>query len=54
MVEWICGKFPFEKESMEAFLPEMLKEEGTNGMIQLLPGVHKTDGFFFARLRRIE
>lgn len=52
MVEWICDNFPFEKESMESFLPEMLKEEGTDGMIQLLPGVHKTDGFFFARLRR--
>ncbi len=52
MVEWICENFPFKRESMESFLPEMLKEEGTDGMIQLLPGVHKTDGFFFARLRR--
>lgn len=52
MVDWICDNFSFEKESMESFLPEMLKEDGTNGMIQLLPGVHKTDGFFFARLRK--
>lgn len=38
MVEWICSKFSFTKESMT----------------QLLPGVHDTDGFFFARLRKSE
>lgn len=54
MVEWLCENFPFRKESMAPFLPEPLKEEGADGMIQLLPGVHKTDGFFFARLRREE
>ncbi len=36
MAEWICKEFAFEKESMT----------------QLLPGVHDTDGFFFARLRK--
>jgi len=36
MAEWICREFSFKKESS----------------IQLLPGVHDTDGFFFARLRK--
>lgn len=36
MVEWICEQFGFEK----------------NRMVQLLPGVDETDGFFYARLRR--
>lgn len=52
IVEWLCKNFLFRKESMTPFLPEPLKEEGADGMIQLLPGVHMTDGFFFARLRR--
>lgn len=54
MADYICQNFSFEKESLTPFLPEMLKEEGANGMIQLLPGVHKTDGFFFARLRKLQ
>ena len=36
MAEWICREFSFIKESST----------------QLLPGVHDTDGFFFARLRK--
>ena len=36
MVEWICEQFAFEK----------------NRMVQLLPGIDETDGFFYARLRR--
>lgn len=51
MVEWFCEKFSFEPESMSAYLPEPLKESGACGMVQLLPGVHETDGFFLARLR---
>lgn len=58
MAEWFCQAFPFVPESMRAYLPEGLPEEllaaaGT-GMLQLLPGVHESDGFFFARLRRRE
>ncbi len=52
MVDWICDNFLFCKEDLSPFLPEVLKEEGTNGMIQLLPGIHATDGFFLARLRK--
>ncbi|MCM1049618.1 MAG: 16S rRNA (cytosine(967)-C(5))-methyltransferase RsmB [Clostridiales bacterium] len=53
MVEWFCESFPFKKESMSAYLPdELKKDEGGRGMLQLLPGVHKTDGFFLAKLRK--
>lgn len=51
-VNWFLKNFPFELESLSPYLPESLKEEGKSGMIQLLPGVHETDGFFMARLRR--
>lgn len=56
-VEWLCREFPFAVESMRAQLPEELPEElleaADAGMLQLLPGVHESDGFFFARLRRM-
>lgn len=52
MIEWFCDLFPFELEDMSGYLPQPLKEAGTRGMVQLLPAVHATDGFFFARLRR--
>ena len=52
MVEWFCDVFPFVLESVDEYMPGQLKGIGTNGMVQLLPGVHETDGFFFARLRR--
>ena len=50
-VEWICRTFPFTCESMGSSLPETLQKQAETGMVQLLPGVHETDGFFFARLR---
>lgn len=53
-VEWICKNFPFTPESMYNTLPKPLQKEAEKGMIQLLPGIHETDGFFFAKLRRIE
>lgn len=56
MVEWLCREFPFAPESMRKHLPEELPEEllaaADTGMLQLLPGVHESDGFFFARLRK--
>ena len=33
-------------------LPEELLAAADTGMLQLLPGVHESDGFFFARLRK--
>lgn len=58
MAEWLCRDFPFVPEGMGTCLPEglpgELREAAGKGMVQLLPGVHETDGFFFARLRRVE
>lgn len=51
-VDWFLSQYPFETESMEAYLPKPLKEAGKSGMLQLIPGIHETDGFFIARLRR--
>lgn len=54
MVDWICKTFGLERVSMADKMPKMLKQEAERGMIQLLPGVHETDGFFFAKLQKKE
>lgn len=52
-VEWFTKNFPFHLESIEPYLPKELHTDTTkDGYIQLLPGIHKCDGFFVARLRR--
>ena len=51
---WLTRQFPFGLESLSPYLPEVLKEEGKDGMLQLIPGVHETDGFFIARLKKQE
>lgn len=53
-VGWFVENYPFETENVEPYLCQSLKEttEGKKGYIQLLPGIHETDGFFIARLRR--
>lgn len=52
-VEWMCGEFPLHTESLNPFLPEMIRcEEAESGMLQLVPGKHDCDGFFLARMRR--
>ena len=43
----------FVPESLEPYLPEALWGETTKqGYLQLLPGIHETDGFFLARYRK--
>ena len=50
---WFQENFPFELESLDAFLPETVQNENTKkGYIQFFPGIHKTDGFFLARFRK--
>ena len=50
---WFLNNFPFKLESLDPYLPEELHSETTAlGYLQLLPGVHKTDGFFMAKFRR--
>ena len=52
MVKWICPECDMETVSMEKDLPEELKRAERGGCLQMLPGIHKTDGFFIAKLRR--
>ena len=50
---WFLNHYPFKLESLDPYLPEELHSETTAlGYLQLLPGVHKTDGFFIAKFRR--
>ena len=53
-LEYILEHFPFQAESLDKYIPKSLWSETTKkGYIQLLPGVHETDGFFIARLKRV-
>ena len=52
-VKWFTSEFPFELESLEEELPFLNQEKTVQeGYVQLLPGIHGTDGFFVAKLRR--
>lgn len=52
-VRWFTENYPYELESLDPYLCEELHSETTKeGYLQLLPGVHKCDGFFIARLKR--
>lgn len=51
MADWICREFNMETVSMKQDLPEELRKTENGGRLQLLPGVHNTDGFFIAKLR---
>lgn len=54
MVSYITQKYPFKTESLDEYLPKELQSSTTKeGYLQLLPGEHACDGFFFARLRRV-
>lgn len=45
-----CGMVP---ESLEPYISEKLHTETTkNGYLQMIPGIHKTDGFFVARFKK--
>lgn len=55
MVEWLLNNAPLTMESLDTYLPKALLSETTKkGYLQLLPGVHACDGFFIARLKRVE
>lgn len=56
-VHWLMEQYPeFTLDDIrEKLCPELRDNVMENGCIQLLPGVHKSDGFFIARLvRKIE
>ncbi|MBO5197928.1 MAG: 16S rRNA (cytosine(967)-C(5))-methyltransferase RsmB [Lachnospiraceae bacterium] len=53
-VSWLLEQ-GFETEDLRPYLPESLHQDTMDsGYIQLLPGVHESDGFFVARLRKKE
>lgn len=56
-VHWLMEQYPefILDDIREKLCPELRDNVMENGCIQLLPGVHKSDGFFIARLvRKIE
>lgn len=53
MVQWIVENTPLKLESLDTYLPkELISDTTKKGYLQLLPGIHKCDGFFIARLKR--
>ena len=52
MAAWICRELAMEKVSMVRLLPEVLRQDVKEETLQLLPGVHETDGFFMAKFRK--
>ncbi len=53
-IQWIVENLPFEVVSMKEELPQQLQQEEGKYGLQLLPGIHKTDGFFLCKLRRTD
>ena len=54
-VRFLTKQAPFLLESLDFCLPDSMKSRETAaGMLQLFPGQYHTDGFFMARLRRME
>lgn len=54
-LRWFTEQFPFEPVSLDGVLCEELHSETTaKGYLQLLPGVHESDGFFLAKLKRMK
>lgn len=52
-MHWIEKELGFTLESLDSFLPQSLHNSTTKkGYLQLLPGIHTTDGFFLARFRK--
>lgn len=55
LLQWMLQEFPLSLQSLDEFLPAELHGETTaKGYLQFLPGIHQTDGFFLAKLRRRE
>lgn len=53
-VKWMTENLPLEVVSLDEKLPEELKNSvGEDGTLQLFQGVHKCDGFYIAKLRKL-
>ena len=52
-LKYFLENFPFRLESIDPYIPQQLRcRTSAGGYLQMLPGVHDTDGFFLARLKR--
>jgi len=52
-MRWFANTYPFTPESLDPYLPRELKRITTaEGYLQLVPGIHESDGFFLARFRK--
>lgn len=53
MVKWLTENTPLKLSCIDTYLPkELICETTKKGYLQLLPGIHRCDGFFIARLKR--
>lgn len=53
-VKWFLENYPFQLESIDPCICDALKSKTTQaGYLQLLPGIHRADGFFIAKFKRI-
>lgn len=51
--QWFLKEFDFEPVDLDQNLPQQLRNVDTSkGYLQLLQGVHNTDGFFLCKLRK--
>lgn len=52
-LKWFLNEFDYRLESLDDYLPDVLKSNTTKeGYLQLIPGIHDSDGFFIAKLIR--
>ena len=52
-MEWFLANHNFTADSLDSYLPELLHSDTTCiGYLQLLQGIHPTDGFFICRMRK--
>ena len=53
-VKWFIDNFDFEMDSLKPYVSVNIKSDTVEkGYLQLLPGVHNTDGFFIARMKKM-
>jgi 16S rRNA (cytosine967-C5)-methyltransferase len=50
--KWFADNFDFEPIDISEYLPDEYKEQGKNGMVQILTGQYNSDGFFISKFRK--
>jgi 16S rRNA (cytosine967-C5)-methyltransferase len=52
-MKWFLANYDFTADSLDKYLPEVLHSDTIRaGYLQLLQGIHPTDGFFICRMRK--